>query len=74
MRLLAVSQVDDPGGAEMALLRLAPRLLKRGWHVTVTTPGHGSVADAARALGCATATLPLGGLGGGRAAWLPRTT
>ena len=67
-RLLAVAQVDEPGGAEVALLRLAPRLLRRGWKVTVTTPGDGAVAEAARALGCDTAALPVGGLSGGPAA------
>jgi glycosyltransferase involved in cell wall biosynthesis len=44
MRLLAVCQVDRPGGDEIGLLRLLRRLAGRGWDVTLTSPGHGPLA------------------------------
>lgn len=61
--VLAVTPVADPGGAEIGLLRLLPRLRDRGWRVTVSTPADGAVAEAAASLGLATARLPVGGLG-----------
>lgn len=61
--VLAVAPVVHPGGAEIGLLRLLPRLRDRGWPVTLTTPGDGPVAETAAHLGLATARLPLGGLG-----------
>jgi len=39
MRLLAVCQVDRPGGPEIGLLRLLRRLDARGWEITLTSPG-----------------------------------
>jgi glycosyltransferase involved in cell wall biosynthesis len=39
MRLLAVCQVDRPGGPEIGLLRLLRRLHDRGWQVALTSPG-----------------------------------
>ena len=54
-RLLAVAAVDHPGGAEIGLRRLVPRLEAAGWIVTVTTPGG-------------TAGLDVGGLGRGEGA------
>jgi len=39
MRLLAVCQVDRPGGPENGLLRLLRRLRDRGWEVTLASPG-----------------------------------
>jgi glycosyltransferase involved in cell wall biosynthesis len=60
--LLAVAPVDRPGGAEIGLLRLLPRLRERGWDVTVTTPGPGPLSDAVSALGFAWFPLPVGGL------------
>jgi glycosyltransferase involved in cell wall biosynthesis len=39
MRLLAVCQVDRPGGPEIGLLRLLRRLDARGWDITITSPG-----------------------------------
>jgi glycosyltransferase involved in cell wall biosynthesis len=39
MRLLAVCQVDRPGGPEIGLLRLLRRLSARGWDVALTSPG-----------------------------------
>ena len=39
MRLLAVCQVDRPGGPEIGLLRFLRRLDERGWQITLTSPG-----------------------------------
>jgi glycosyltransferase involved in cell wall biosynthesis len=39
MRLLAVCQVDRPGGPEIGLLRLLRRLDARGWTIALTSPG-----------------------------------
>lgn len=66
-RLLAVTPVSHPGGAEVGLLRLLGVLRTRGWEVTTTTPGPGPLRDAAAALG-ATAELSLGGLARGAGA------
>src|SRR4051812_50138499 len=66
MKLLAVCQADEPGGAELGLLRLVRRLAERGWDVTLTTPTGGSLSRA----GYAWVPLDVGGLaagGGGRA-------
>lgn len=73
MKLLGVCQADEPGGAELGLLRLARRLTARGWEVTVTTPTGGSLANA----GYEWAPLDVGGLAAGAgaravASW-PRT-
>jgi glycosyltransferase involved in cell wall biosynthesis len=62
-RLLAVAPVDHPGGAETTLLRLLGQLSARGWRVTLTTPGHGPLRDAALAAGHDWRALPVGGLG-----------
>src|SRR3954471_20045929 len=64
MKLLAVCQADEPGGAELGLLRLARRLAKRGWDITITTPTGGSLARA----GFAWMPLDVGGLGAGEGA------
>jgi glycosyltransferase involved in cell wall biosynthesis len=40
MRLLAVCQVDRPGGPEIGLLRLLRRLEARGWAIAITSPGE----------------------------------
>lgn len=66
--VLAVAPVDHPGGAEIGLLRLLVRLQSAGWDVTLTTPGDGPVAAAARERGLRTGRLPLGGLGTGSGA------
>ena len=64
MKLLAVCQVDRPGGPEIGLLRLLSRLARRGWDITITSPGEdavtgaGSMADA----GYRWEPLELGGL------------
>jgi glycosyltransferase involved in cell wall biosynthesis len=40
MRLLAVCQVDRPGGPEIGLLRFLRRLERRGWEIAITSPGE----------------------------------
>ena len=57
--VLAVAPVDHPGGAEIGLLRLLPRL---PWQATLTTPGNGPLAQRARELGLRTEQLDVGGL------------
>ncbi len=42
-RLIAISPVDHPGGAETTLLRLLAGLRTRDWGISLTTPGHGAV-------------------------------
>jgi glycosyltransferase involved in cell wall biosynthesis len=64
MKLLAVCQADEPGGAELGLLRLARRLTSRGWDITLTTPTGGSLAHA----GFAWMPLDVGGLNAGEGA------
>ncbi|HVL96537.1 MAG TPA: glycosyltransferase family 4 protein [Solirubrobacteraceae bacterium] len=66
--VLAVAPVDEPGGAEIGLLRLLPRLRALGWSVTLTTPGAGPLRAAAARQGLATETLRLGGLARGAGA------
>jgi glycosyltransferase involved in cell wall biosynthesis len=46
VRILAVCAVAQPGGAEIGLLRLAPRLTARGHELTLATPGPGPMDDA----------------------------
>jgi glycosyltransferase involved in cell wall biosynthesis len=64
MKLLAVCQADEPGGAELGLLRLLRRLSSRGWEVTLTTPTGGSLAQA----GYEWTALDVGGLAAGAGA------
>lgn len=66
--LLAITPVDEPGGAEIHLLRLLAGLRPRGWEITMTTPGEGSLRDAALRAGYEWRRLPLGGLGRGSGA------
>jgi len=63
--LLGVNAVDHPGGAEVALMRLAPRLAARGWTVGLTTP---SDAGPMTQLGYEHVKLDVGGLGSGEGA------
>jgi glycosyltransferase involved in cell wall biosynthesis len=62
-RLLAVTPVGAPGGAETSMLRLLRELAARGWAVTVTAPHSGPVLDAAVTGGHAGRVLDVGGLG-----------
>jgi glycosyltransferase involved in cell wall biosynthesis len=66
--LLAVAPVNHPGGAEIGLLRLLPRLRHAGWDITLTTPGDGPVRRAAEQRGLGWAPLGLGGLQRGEGA------
>jgi glycosyltransferase involved in cell wall biosynthesis len=61
-RLLAITPVDHPGGAETTLLRLLAALRTRGWTIALTTPGDGPLRAEAIAGGYAWHALPLGGL------------
>jgi glycosyltransferase involved in cell wall biosynthesis len=58
VRILAVCAVVHPGGAEIGLLRLAPRLVARGHALTLATPGPGPLDDA----GLPVVRIALGGL------------
>jgi len=57
--LLGVNAVDHPGGAEVALLRLAERLARRGWELGLSTPSGGPMAE----LAYEHVKLDVGGLG-----------
>jgi len=61
-RLLAITPVDHPGGAEIHLLRLLAVLKQRRWRITLTSPGPGPLRDHARQAGYRWYALPLGGL------------
>jgi glycosyltransferase involved in cell wall biosynthesis len=61
-RIVAITPVNRPGGAETTLLRLLSRLAARGWDVTLTTPGSGPLRDAGLRAGYDCRVLPLGGL------------
>ncbi len=65
-RLLAITAVDHPGGAETGLLRLLAGLRPRGWAISLTTPGLGPLRDEALGAGYGWHALPVGGLGRGR--------
>src|SRR6266568_2489889 len=67
-RILAITPVNHPGGAEIHLLRLLKALSARGWAVTLTSPGAGPIRNHAREAGYRWAPLPLGGLGRGEGA------
>lgn len=69
-RIVAITPVSHPGGAEIHLLRLLEYLSKRGWEVTLTTPQAGPLAKLAQSAGHQWRPLPVGGLprGSGAAA------
>jgi glycosyltransferase involved in cell wall biosynthesis len=62
-RLLAITPVDHPGGAEKALFHLLAGLRDRHWTISLTSPGHGALRDWALSRGYEWHGLPLGGLG-----------
>jgi glycosyltransferase involved in cell wall biosynthesis len=62
LRVLAVAQAAEPGGAELALLRLAPALAAEGVELELAVPADGGVARAARAGGMRVHELPIGPL------------
>jgi glycosyltransferase involved in cell wall biosynthesis len=61
VRLLAVCQVDRPGGPEIGLLRLLRRLEARGWEIALTSPGTAEEPELAGA-GWPWEPLAVGGL------------
>jgi glycosyltransferase involved in cell wall biosynthesis len=61
-RLVAITPVDHPGGAETTLMRLLAGLSDRGWSIAVTTPGFGPLREQALAAGYRWRSVPLGGL------------
>lgn len=61
-RVLAVAQSADLGGAELALLRLAPELERHGLDLEFTVPGPGALESELRAGGAAVHRLRVGGL------------
>src|SRR4051794_7850025 len=61
MRLLAVCQVDRPGGPEIGLLRVLRRLETRGWEIALTAPGEAPAAELAET-GWPWEPLEVGGL------------
>jgi glycosyltransferase involved in cell wall biosynthesis len=66
VRLLAVCQVDRPGGPEIGLLRLLDRLDARGWEIGLTSPGTRPTSLAER--GWPWEALEVGGLAHGAGA------
>jgi glycosyltransferase involved in cell wall biosynthesis len=58
VRILAVCAVAHPGGAEIGLLRLAPRLTARGHALALATPGPGPMDEA----GLPMVRIDLGGM------------
>ena len=65
IRLLAVCAVNEPGGAEIGLLRLLGRLAPERWSITLTSPGAGALREAAARHGWRWKRLNPGGLAGG---------
>lgn len=55
-------QAAEPGGAELAVLRVAPRLGERGIQLHLSVPAWGGVAEVAEAAGRPVYELPVGGL------------
>jgi glycosyltransferase involved in cell wall biosynthesis len=64
-RLLAITPVDHPGGAERGLLRLLAALRGKDWTIAVTTPGEGPLREEVLRAGYEWHALPLGGLAPG---------
>jgi glycosyltransferase involved in cell wall biosynthesis len=67
-RIVAITPVAHPGGAEMVMLRFLRWLGGRGWEVTLTSPGPGLLAEQAQAEGHRWCALPVGGLPSGTGA------
>ena len=62
LRVLAVAQAAELGGAELALLRLAPALAAEDVVLELAVPAEGGVARAARDQGLLVHDLPVGSL------------
>jgi glycosyltransferase involved in cell wall biosynthesis len=69
LRVLAVAQAAEPGGAEHALLRLGPALAAEGIELELAVPAEGGVGRAGREQGLRVHELPIGSL---RRGALPR--
>jgi glycosyltransferase involved in cell wall biosynthesis len=67
VKQLAVCQVDQPGGAEIGLLRLLRRLEARDWEISVTSPGE-APTGVMSTMGWPWHALELGGLAHGAGA------
>jgi glycosyltransferase involved in cell wall biosynthesis len=62
LRVLAIAQAAELGGAELALLRLAPALEDEEVELELAVPAQAGVARAARELGLRVHELPIGPL------------
>jgi hypothetical protein len=62
-RLLAITPVDHPGGAEKASFHLLEGLRDRHWTISLTSPGQGRLCEWMLSRGYSWHPLPLGGLG-----------
>ena len=62
LRVLAVAQAAEPGGAELALLRLARPLADEFVDLEIAVPGYGGVARGVRDAGLPLHELPFGPL------------
>jgi glycosyltransferase involved in cell wall biosynthesis len=62
LRVLAIAQAGEPGGAELALLRLVPALAAEGVELELAIPAEGTVARRGRELGLRVHELPVGPL------------
>jgi glycosyltransferase involved in cell wall biosynthesis len=60
MRILALDQFSDPGGAQQCLLDLLPALRANGWMGVVAMPGEGEMFERVRAAGFETARISCG--------------
>jgi glycosyltransferase involved in cell wall biosynthesis len=66
LRVLAIAQAAELGGAERALLRLAPALREEDVDLRLAVPADGGLAREARALGLSVDEVPVGSLRRGR--------
>ena len=62
LRVLAIAQAAEPGGAEHALLRLGPALAAEDIELELAVPAEGGVGRAAREQGLRVHELPIGSL------------
>ena len=66
MKLLALDQFSDLGGAQRMLLELLPALRERGWDVLLGLPGTGELFAKAREAGARTVAVECGPYASGR--------
>jgi len=72
MRMLALDQFSEPGGAQQCLLDLLPALLKAGWSVLAAMPGEGEMFRRVREIGCKTSRIECGPYTAGKKTALDR--